>query len=763
MQRYHLNIKDNNSNVKQQNYILNNNSIYTKELIYKPEIKSNQNSAYKAPIKKFMKFNHHNSDKIKEEENKNTNKIFQYSCERKYTPICFKENTYANNIPKSHGLNNNNKNINNNHQYYEIDMTTKKENNMINIQKNRYSYLNNKNEDINVNINNNKNNIYFVNHLRKYDDNKRTRNTFSSVKIPNQKIERKPQNQIISNIIIKGNNIIKNDTNAIAQKIIPNKTIKTNNFRDSSIITKNLQKYAEINKQNNQKNTESIYIKKNQNIKKEIKIRNKFINCKIEKNENFFFKKEKKLNNYIESKDNFSLKGKEKKKLFKKKLIEFFSLKGAELQEKNKIFSQESLTRLLIEGKNFNNLKPNEKLKEILEFIEKYNLNEETKKELIYNLNLGIENNKPKKNKFEENGQKNANDIATKKRKEKIILSEEKEKERENNLKYNKIYGFYNEGNNCYLNSSLQLLTRIKDLKNEVFNFQENYQDNDTQGRLIIEFRNILEKIENSTNDNLLINPARLKSIMGNVDERYNSYGQEDSNEFITNFINAILSETANREIKVKKLNIVNELEKRPYENLYKKFYQRKGNSFILNLFYGITKLTKFCKRCETINLIKFNVYNMLEFPLVSLAKKNNNKDLTLEELYNKYIQEIKNDGTCNNCNNDGIYSKTTIYTLPKYLMICLQRTCDNEYFHNNVIYPKNIKLKSEFDNSKSSYILDCVIEHSGGISFGHYTALAPVDKDNNTWYRFNDSYCNKFNTSYQSNNAFILLYKLKQ
>jgi len=75
--------------------------------------------------------------------------------------------------------------------------------------------------------------------------------------------------------------------------------------------------------------------------------------------------------------------------------------------------------------------------------------------------------------------------------------------------------------------------------------------------------RNILKKIENSTNDNLIINPARLKSIMGNVDERYNSYGQEDSNEFIANFINAILSETANKEIKVKKLNIVNELEKR--------------------------------------------------------------------------------------------------------------------------------------------------------------------------------------------------------
>ena len=52
-------------------------------------------------------------------------------------------------------------------------------------------------------------------------------------------------------------------------------------------------------------------------------------------------------------------------------------------------------------------------------------------------------------------------------------------------------------------------------------------------------------------------------------------------------------------------------MEKRPYENLYKKFYQRKGDSFILDLFYGISKLTKFCKKCVNINSIKFNVYIM--------------------------------------------------------------------------------------------------------------------------------------------------------
>ena len=773
----HQNLMNNNQKPKYQNYMLNENNNYISGIKYKHEIKINQSSTKQAPIKKFMKQNHQSikmsSDKIKVEENKNNNRIIQYPLERKYNPIYFHEkNFYHNqldNIPKKPDLTiYNNKIINNNNlQYYEIDMTTKKENNESNIQQNRCIYRNNQNEKLS--INNNKDNENFIKNLRNYNDKKPARNTFSSMKIPNQQFEKKHHNQIITNITLKENNILKNTTNIISQKK-QNKIVKNNDFRTDSVGTKDLPKYVENKKQNEQKkrNQETIYIKKHQNIKKEIKQINKFINCKIDKNDNFFFRNENKIKNeIIEHNEYFLLKGKEKEKIFKKNLINYFSLKGSKIQNKNKKLSQESHFNFILEGKKFNDLEPNEKLKEILSFIEKYSLSEEIKKELINKLNLSIEANKPKKIKFEENGQKNANDISSKKKKkEKIILPEEKEKEKEKEIndfnKYNKIYGFNNDGNNCYLNSSLQLLTRIKDLKNEVFNFQENYQDNDTQGRLIIEFRNILKKIENSTNDNLIINPARLKSIMGNVDERYNSYGQEDSNEFIANFINAILSETANKEIKVKKLNIVNELEKRPYENLYKKFYQRKGNSFILNLFYGITKLTKYCKKCGTINSIKFNVYNMLEFPLYSLAKKYKNKDLTLNDLYNKYIEEIKNDGTCNNCNEDELYSKTTIYTLPKYLMICLQRTCDNEYFCNNVLYPKNINLKSEFDNNKSSYTLECVIEHSGGISYGHYTALAPVDKDNNIWYRFSDSYCNKFKTDFQSNNAFILLYKLK-
>ena len=93
--------------------------------------------------------------------------------------------------------------------------------------------------------------------------------------------------------------------------------------------------------------------------------------------------------------------------------------------------------------------------------------------------------------------------------------------------------------------------------------------------------------------------------------------------------------------------------------------------------------------------------------------------------------------------------------------MICIQRSSDKEYAYNNVIYQKKLEINCEFENAEKSYILDCVIEHSGGLGFGHYTSLIPMDKGNNTWWRFSDSYWSENNVGYQSENAFILLYKL--
>ena len=390
-----------------------------------------------------------------------------------------------------------------------------------------------------------------------------------------------------------------------------------------------------------------------------------------------------------------------------------------------------------------NNLKENKGIEEMKD-LNKQNENEsyESNKETIIKKNNKILE-KGKKNEEAKNDNKN-------------IINENYKKRK---------YGFINIRNNCYLNSSLQLLTRIDDLKYNILKVNYICKDTVTKGELINEFKNILNKIENN---NTKINPEYLKNIMGKISDIYNDNNQEDANEFISHFINALLGETANKNIKIKKLEIYNEMEdmeQKAYDIFYKKFYIKKGYSFIIDLFYGILKIEKYCKneKCKKMNSIKFNAYNMLEFSIADLANQKRDTKLNINELIKKYISEYKNDyENCKFCTKKDIYIKRSIYTLPKYLIIFFARTVGDEYFNNKIDYDKYINFRSYCNNTNNnnySYILDCVIEHSGNAHFGHYTALCPIDNYHKYWYRFSDEDFYEYE-GYKSNNAIILLYK---
>jgi ubiquitin C-terminal hydrolase len=216
-------------------------------------------------------------------------------------------------------------------------------------------------------------------------------------------------------------------------------------------------------------------------------------------------------------------------------------------------------------------------------------------------------------------------------------------------------YSFSFLGNNCYLNSSLQLLTRIDEFKNYILNFKEiQTENNETKGNLILEFKKILRTIESSNNNKLIIDPSELKRIMGYVDERYFEDHQEDSNEFISNFIDALLWEIGNTkkvEEKIKNLHLVDEND--AYISFYKKFYKRREYSFKLDLFYGINKTNKLCKACNKIFTIKFNSINVIGFPIFDLANKTKNNYLTFDEIINKFLEYNKIKSIFKYCKNE--------------------------------------------------------------------------------------------------------------
>ena len=382
-------------------------------------------------------------------------------------------------------------------------------------------------------------------------------------------------------------------------------------------------------------------------------------------------------------------------------------------------------------------------------------------KEKINQLEKKIKENSSKNNTI--SGEKNINENKEKNNiefKEKKVI---KERSVEESLK---IYGFRNSGNNCYINSSLQLLTRINEFKKGILSYEDNYEinkENDTKGKLFVEIKEIINKIENSNDNNLILNPENLKYVMGSIDAKYYRNFQEDANEFISYFISGLFKETATKaKVRdVKKLEMDNELDQKAYDNFYRRYYLKKGNSFLTEIFYGILKTRNYCKKCGETITNKFNAYNMLDLPIYKLVKKNKNKTLELDQILNEYRSEKKIEFICTNCgDNSEIYTETLLYTLPKYLILCFIRIIGDEYINNNIIYNNILNIKSDYDNKNYKYTLECVVEHTGGAHYGHYTALCPKDKINNKWYRFSDSYCNKYNNDFHSRDALILLYK---
>ena len=313
--------------------------------------------------------------------------------------------------------------------------------------------------------------------------------------------------------------------------------------------------------------------------------------------------------------------------------------------------------------------------------------------------------------------------------------------------------------NNCYLNSSLQLLTRIEGLKERILSFKDKNinKNNITGGNLLKEFKIILEDIENNEK---IISPDNLKKEMAKLDKRYKHNHQEDANEFISNFLDALREETLD------KLSIKNKInpfqrestEWEAYDKFYNKFYEKKGESFILDLFYGNYITKKFCKNCEKVLSVKFSAFNMIELPIYELAKNSDNLDR--DEIIKSYFSKTKIDNaTCDKCFNREVYTETRIFKLPQNLILFFGRTANDQYIDNPISYSETLNLDRFCDERCKSrnYYLDCVIEHSGYSDSGHYTALCR--NENNTWFYFSDDFYHENPSEFYSENAIILLY----
>lgn len=285
-----------------------------------------------------------------------------------------------------------------------------------------------------------------------------------------------------------------------------------------------------------------------------------------------------------------------------------------------------------------------------------------------------------------------------------------------------KLFGLINPKFNCYLNSSLQAFLHLKYFNEKIKEYKSNIYKNNI---LTYKYLNLLNQIDEGKKQ---LDPKEIKEYLSKIENKYKYDYQEDANEFITLFLNQMMKELKNlgSNSNEQLFYINDEREKKAFKRINKIYDE--NNSFFLNLFYGILKKELICSKCQN-KMPSFQIYNMLELP-------NSNKNC-IEDLFQEYQEQkiIKNKIQCGNCNKENnFYSKTTIFSLPYYIILFFDQPIKNI---NNI---STFETKNFFSNNKGKneiYELVCSIGYSGNFKSGHY--IAKCKELNNNWYYFSD------------------------
>ena len=150
----------------------------------------------------------------------------------------------------------------------------------------------------------------------------------------------------------------------------------------------------------------------------------------------------------------------------------------------------------------------------------------------------------------------------------------------------------------------------------------------------------------------------------------------------------------------------------------------------------------------------------------------NINKPVSIYDCLDLFTQkeEIENI-FCENCKKNQIFTKILrIERSPQYLVITLKRfkytlmyrskmNCPIKFPTNKINLEPYLTNTDNYEKNKI-YDLYAVVNHIGNLSGGHYYSII---EQNNKWIKYNDSEVSDFSRTFDTQEAYILIYKLKQ
>ena len=225
------------------------------------------------------------------------------------------------------------------------------------------------------------------------------------------------------------------------------------------------------------------------------------------------------------------------------------------------------------------------------------------------------------------------------------------------------VCGGHNLGNTCFMNSSIACLSNCSELT--AYFLTEKFKQNinkknkqGLQGKLAYAWYDLLKQYwttKTRTGD-----PSAVKSTVAKKVKKFAGYGQQDSNEFMTEFL-SILNEDLNKSDKKEYKELKEKGQDETELDCAKRFWDlhlKRNDSIITDLFCGLLKSNVVCSECG-FNNITFDPFNTL-----TLAIPNRN-----------YIKE-----RIDKCMD------TSLFYIPKY---CFGKSCTLA-----IHVPKDIKYK---------------------------------------------------------------------
>jgi ubiquitin carboxyl-terminal hydrolase 4/11/15 len=192
------------------------------------------------------------------------------------------------------------------------------------------------------------------------------------------------------------------------------------------------------------------------------------------------------------------------------------------------------------------------------------------------------------------------------------------------------VCGGHNLGNTCFMNSSIACLSNCTELTTYFLSgeFKNDINTNNSEGargNLAKSWYELLEEYWNSSAHTG--NPGGVKSVVGRKVRKFSGYSQQDSNEFMTEFL-SILNEDLNKTDKKEYKELKEKGEDESELDCSKRFWNlhvKLNDSIVTDLFSGLFRSEVTCQNCQYKN-ITFDPFNTLTLAIPSLR-----------ELYSKY------------------------------------------------------------------------------------------------------------------------------